>query len=523
MNHALLIAVRFHEGRYHGHADRFHGVDGWPPSPGRLFQALVAAAAHGTALLDDDTRALRWLEQRDPPRIVAPAVLRGQSVKLFVPNNDLDAVGGDPERVAEIRTDKHWRPCFFDRDQPVVYVWDFDAGETEAERVRSIAARLYQLGRGVDMAWAVADILPRDRADAVFAAHEGVYYAPSGSGVGGEVACPQSGTLASLVERHERGQARLAWNLSDGVPRQLFTQPPKASFRRVGYGMPPRRLHFELRDDSGFAPRPLRLAAPLIAGLRDAAAAKLRASLPAQAALFDRLIVGRGAGPRDFDRRIRMTPLPSIGAVHTDLSIRRVVIDVPTQCPIRVDDLRWAFAGLAPCNSETGEAWPGRLVSTEDSRMADRFSQDSRIFRSVTAVALPAALRRRLRIDEDGATKEAGERLREEAVAVGAVVRALRHAGVRARPTDIRVQREPFQRRGAMAERFAGGSRFSKHALWHLELQFSREVPGPLIIGDGRFCGLGVMAPTTEQTRFRAVSDLRDTRISSRAQSVVLP
>ena len=501
MNRALLLAVRFHEGRYHGHADRFRGVDGWPPSPGRLFQALVAAAARGSRLLDDDRRALCWLEQRDPPRIAAPPVLRGQSVKLFVPNNDLDAVGGDPERVSEIRTDKHWRPCFFDPDQPVVYVWDFDSGETEAERVRIIAARLYQLGRGVDMAWAVADILPRDEADVVLAAHGGVLYAPCGSGVGGEVACPHSGTLEGLVKRHERGRGRLAWHLSDGVPRELFTQPPKASFCGVDYGTPPRRLHFELRDESGFTPRPLRLAAPLITGLRDAAAAKLRASLPAQAALFEKLIVGRGADRRDLDLRIRMTPLPSIGAAHTDLSIRRVMIDIPAQCPIRVDDLGWAFAGIAPCNPETGEAWPGRLVSTEDSRTADWFSQDGRIFRSVTAVALPAAVRRRLGADEDSATKEAGERLGEEAKAAGAVFQALRHAGVRARPTDIRVQREPFQRRGAMAERFADGSRFSKHALWHVELRFPYAVPGPLIIGDGRFCGLGVMAPDDSAAR----------------------
>ena len=497
MSRALLLAVRFHEGRYHGHADRFRGADGWPPSPGRLFQALVAAAARGTHLLADDRQALRWLEQLEPPRIAAPPVLRGQSVKLFVPNNDLDTVAGDPERVNKIRTDKHWRPCFFDPDQPVVYIWNFDSGETEAERVRSIAARLCQLGRGVDMASAVADILPRDQADAVLVAHAGTLYSPDGSG---EVVCPHSGTLASLIERHERARGRLVWNLSDGRPRQLFAQPPKASFRGVGYQTPPRRLHFELRDESGFTPRPLRLAAPLIAGLRDAAAAKLRASLPAQGVLFEKFVVGRGAGPRDLDLRIRMTPLPSFGAAHTDLSIRRVMIDVPAQCPIRIDDLQWAFAALAPCDPETGEAWPGRLVSTEDSRMADRFSRDGRIFRSVTAVALSAAVRRRLGAGEDSAIKNAGERLREEARAARAVVHALRHAGVRARPTDIRVQREPFQRRGVMAELFADGSRFSKHALWHLELRFPHAVPGPLIIGDGRFCGLGVMAPTTEQT-----------------------
>ena len=47
MPRSLLITIRFHEGRYHGQEDRFNGSDGWPPSPGRLFQALVAGAARG--------------------------------------------------------------------------------------------------------------------------------------------------------------------------------------------------------------------------------------------------------------------------------------------------------------------------------------------------------------------------------------------------------------------------------------------------------------------------------------------
>ena len=221
MSRALRLAVRFHEGRYHGHADRFHAADGWPPSPGRLFQALVAAAARGARLLAEDRRALGWLEQLDPPRIAAPPARRGDSVKLFVPNNDLDAVGGDPDRVSEIRTDKQWRPCFFDPDQAVVYVWNFDSGEPEAKRVGSIAARLYQLGRGVDMASAVADILPREQADAALADHAGALYTP---GKGGNVACPHPGTLASLVARHEQAQI--------GTPRKTRSVSCSRSRRR---------------------------------------------------------------------------------------------------------------------------------------------------------------------------------------------------------------------------------------------------------------------------------------------------
>ena len=79
MPQSLLIVVRFSEGRYHGQDDGFNGADGWPPSPGRLFQALVAAAARGANLLPEDVRALEWMEGLKPPRIAAPAARRGSS------------------------------------------------------------------------------------------------------------------------------------------------------------------------------------------------------------------------------------------------------------------------------------------------------------------------------------------------------------------------------------------------------------------------------------------------------------
>ena len=495
MLRSLLIAVRFHEGRYHGQEDRFNSADGWPPSPGRLFQALIAGAARGATFSAEDERALKWLEELGPPKISAPAVRRGRAVKLFVPNNDLDSVGGDPARVSEIRVGKQWRPCFFDPHEPVLYLWDFESGSAEATRICGIAERLYQLGRGVDMAWASGQVLDRNEAAALLESYSGSIRRPRGAG---ETATPRSGTLDSLVNRYQSKRRRLTTVGTGRKSRQLFAQPPKVSFRRTGYDTPPRRLHFELRgSEGGFSPRPLASAAPLITGLRDAAAARLQEFLPQELGLFERLIIGRGAGPADLAQRIRLIPIPSIGAPHTDPSIRRVVVEIPPDCPIRVDDLRWAFAGLRPHDPLTGEAWPGSLVSTDDSQMADRFGRPGRVFRSMTPVALSAARRRRV-VDANG--KAAEERSREERRAANAVVQALRHAGIQARPSDILVQKEPFQRRGVRAELFADGSRFSKHALWHLELRFRESVYGPLTLGDGRFCGLGLMEPVPHRT-----------------------
>ena len=160
----LLLGVQFQCARY-------HGLDGegrpeWPPSPARLFQALVAGASKGAVLCKEDRDALAWLEQLEAPIIAAPAVRRGQYFSHFMPNNDLDTVGGDPARISEIRSaTKRFHPQIFDGETSFLYVWSFDHGMEHAERMCDIALRLYQLGRGVDMAWAIAEVLDADEAD----------------------------------------------------------------------------------------------------------------------------------------------------------------------------------------------------------------------------------------------------------------------------------------------------------------------------------------------------------------------
>ncbi|MDP9054073.1 MAG: hypothetical protein M3N93_07180, partial [Acidobacteriota bacterium] len=46
----------------------------------------------------------------------------------------------------------------------------------------------------------------------------------------------------------------------------------------------------------------------------------------------------------------------------------------------------------------------------------------------------------------------------------------------------IRVQREPFEANGRRVEDFAEGTRFAKHRMWHVEIEFSAQVRGPLVI-----------------------------------------
>ena len=91
--------------------------------------------------------------------------------------------------------------------------------------------------------------------------------------------------------------------------------------------------------------------------------------------------------------------------------------------------------------------------------------------------------------------KNGTERGSEEKYALAAVRAALRHAGVTQVPAHIRVQREAFGRKGAGAEAFAEGTRFGRHSLWHAEIGFAAPVSGALLLGDGRYLGLGLLHP----------------------------
>ncbi len=518
MPRALLISVCFHDRRYHGSGT-------WPPAPARLFQALVAAAAEGRRIPPARAAALAWLERLDPPVILAAPARRGQNFRNFVPNNDIDAKGGDPDRVSEIRVAKPIRPYLIEDDAPLVYCWRFDADpEGHAPRIVAITERLYQLGRGVDMAWARAEVLEAEEAAQRLRAHDGRIHRPREKGAGLALACPMPGSLASLIERHEKMSRRFTPRRQGKKTQILFSQPPKPRFRDMPYDAPPAQLLFELRrlaNPDRFHPWPLTRTVALAETLRDAAAERLIASLGEDArARIDR-IFGRVREMTEADKaqRIRITPLPSIGHVHADPAIRRVLVTIPPNCPLRRDDIVWAFSGLHlgsdPITGEVRDDDRPLLVAAADQRMLAHYGIEdaapARRWRSVTPLALPESAARR-RIDPERLAKERGrplaerreiktasERRREEKAAVHAVTAALRHAGVEGRIDWIRVQREPFTRRRERAEAFAAGTRFSKHRLWHVEIAFREPRRGPLVLGDGRYLGLGLMEPVADE------------------------
>lgn len=503
MGNHLVLSLRF-LGDEQGLA-RFHGMSRgapeWPPAPARVFQAMVAGVARGDRIPEAVSRALERLEALAPPVIAAPRAARGQRFSLFVPNNDADALP-DPLDPSPIRTQKAVEPSLFPAREPLLYAWGLPADFEHADTIMEAALELYQLGRGVDLAWAHGEVLDDEAWESLLLNYPGEVHRPDPGPGGRRLACPTSGSLDSLKRRHQTALLR-----RDGTGRNarvLFTNPPKPRFQDVSYDCEPRRTVYQLRDHSDGTPWPWPLGrvVKLVEALRDGAAARLRASLPDLESQVERMIMGRKRDGRDalpIDQRIRIIPLPSIGFIYADRQIRRFLLHVPTGGPVRPADVEWAFSALDLSAGSADGADGLLVVRSDDEGMLGHYEGPSRRWRTVTPVALPETSRRRrieptLRLEE---AKGAQERIAEEDRAVAAVHIALRQAAVRGIAQEVRVQREPFDGRGARAEAFAEGTRFEKERLWHVEITFDRLIGGPLVIGDGRFLGLGVMAPSS--------------------------
>lgn len=496
MTRYLAINVRAHEGRYHGNGDEL-------PSPFRLFQALVAGAGISGPLDDQTKQALTWLEGLPAaPIIASPRMVRGQTVTMFMPNNDLDKFGGDVRNIAKTRgAKKVWRPRHFDATVPWIYAWPFaEDGATHAQKICALSEKLYQLGRGVDMAWAWGEVLEKAALDEKLVEYDGIVRRPT-KGDGLLLACLNKGSFESLERRYHAPRFRTESG------QRVFVQQPKPSYSRISYESPPVRHLFELRcsaDSERLVAWPLEEASSLVVAARESARARLSAAMPGRTSEVDGHLVGRkpdGSNAAPAESRVRIIAIPSIGMHYADRAIRRLLVEVPAECKLRSDDVRWAFSGATLIGPGASDIL---LSPSDDDKMLGHYGVDAgtRVFRSITPVVLPDEGKRR-RIEPTRKRAEAKRglgRVVELSGARAAVAQALRYAGVRAPVESIRLQREPFDGAGSRVEPFAEGTRFEKERLWHVEIVFGAPIKGPLVIGDGRFLGLGLMAPAADIT-----------------------
>lgn len=532
----LCITVRFLQPTCHGRGD--HGEPEWPPSPLRMFQALVAASA---ARWSERTRleyaapALRWLERQPAPSIVAAAGRAAmRKYRLYVPDNVGDKAaaswsrGGDAS-LADYRTEKDVRPTRLrDRFEAVHYLWpasgpDFERGK---QTLLAAARSITHLGWGVDLVAANAAVI----SDADVEGLAGERWNPAEPSPGSGLRVPMAGTLDALTAKHGAFLSRLG-------PARFRPVPPLTAFRVIGYrrATDPAPRPFEafglLRPGAthahDFRPFDTARRAMAVAGMLRHAAGDARLAsalgwLPGKVASF---VLGHGEsigqpyapvqGPR-----LAYLPLPSIeyrdgGRTRVVTGIRRALITV-LNGEDRGDLRRLArlLAGTDLVAEETGAAVALLSRIHDRDRTVERYTEAKPTWATVTPVILPGyddprKLRKRLfaSSEAEAASLDAAERrewLGKLDRRIDHLLRkAIRQAGYSdelARCAEIEWSPIGFWPGTEPATHYASPNQLRRFRRLHVRIAWRDAggspipVPGPICLGGGRYCGLGLFA-----------------------------
>src|SRR5688572_17237156 len=194
----FAITIRFLDARFHGRGDGGHPE--WPPSPLRLFQALVAAAGarqRGGPLDGQTQAAFRWLEElseKAPPVIIAPAAVTARiAYRLSVPNNAMDIVanawvrGNDSNsKDADPRTHRTMKaaqPTHLVGGDTLHFLWLLPEQPTRdvlahVELLAGLSRSVVALGWGIDLVVCQAAVISDELADKL----DGEYWLPRDQG-----------------------------------------------------------------------------------------------------------------------------------------------------------------------------------------------------------------------------------------------------------------------------------------------------------------------------------------------------
>lgn len=475
MTQFFLLSIRFLKDRYHGLTDNGEKAE-WPPSPFRVFQALVAGNACGLTLPESIRSALRWLESLGPPDIIAPQAQPGRPMLTYVLNNISDS---NPNS----RTPKTIRPTLLNEDRLVQYAWKYGLSQPDAkkysETLKDAARHINALGWGIDLAIGHGEIVEHLPPPT----ESRVHYRPTATAlVGGlDLRVPRRDSLMSLerayadfLKRYESPSTtklESAGAIYEPYRYVVGTIRPYVAFRLVN----PDGDTISIRHQ---------LIAPLVGMIR------ALANCPHVVAALGQTVSDReikGHPKESTSNRVSILPLPTIRQGPTDGWIRRVILAQPHE------------SDGALCN------WLGRLfdgqgltpLSDEDrfphiflERIAQRdtvlpyYTGISRVWASVTPMLLPGY---------DDRKEHCGDHQKRLTRAEQLVRKALRQAGINV-SAQVELSRVPYWTGSLHARDYRPREKLSHYPCWHVRLTFDRPWTGPLAIGAGRHCGLGVFA-----------------------------
>ncbi len=482
----LCITIRFMQPYAHGRADQ--GRPEWPPSPLRLFQALVNAAAaywKERLRLDHVIPAIQWLECQPAPVLIAPdSTTSNHGCFFYVPDNTADLCvpawkRGELTKQVK-RTDKFVRPVYLDGNG-VYFLFPLAEGDSRflqhKETLRIAARSITHLGWGVDMVVGNAEVLSEEELQKL----SGQRWRPTSDGSGVRLRVPVPGTLDALIAKHEAFLKRLR-------PDGFHPVPPLTVFDTVGYrretevGARPSVAFSLLKlDASGYrAVDTARRCRDVAAWVRHAVASVCEGWPYGDSAGFVHGHAPDGS-PLQDGPRFSYLPLPSIehrGERGDDVgAIRRVLIAAPPGYQERIDWLRRRLPNTELCQDD---GTPTALLSLlpKSEWVPRRYTEPATTWTTVTPVVLPG------HDDRDAKKAEA------------LIWKAFRHAGLPdqlLQQTHLEFRKVGFLPGVDLADRYALPQRPKvKGPRYHVRVVFPHEIPGPLAVGALRYRGLGL-------------------------------
>ena len=491
----LCITIRFLQPYFHGRCDG--DAPEWPPSPLRLYQALVAAAAarlNERVKLERTLPALRWLEQLPPPTIIAP---HGRPVqtgyRTYVPDNVGDLVAGSwaagrPADIADHGINKDFRPTHME-GEAVHFLFSLpEDGCPQLKTLVAAARAVTHVGWGIDMVVGNAAVVTEEEAKAL----DGETWLPSNTTAGSRLRAVKGGTLEELIQKHGAFLNRFTHD-SNGS-ESFRPVPPLTKFRVVGYhrAIDPEPCQYAafglLRPDAtGYLPFDTTRRARDIAGMVRHAVAETAFQQGWSDEQINVFVHGKtvdGTQPASGDKspdRFQYLPLPTINhKLNRVGSIRRVLVTAPAHCDGQITWLRRALAGVDLRTNDNTTSALLTIVPASDWVLGQYVGQ-CRSWSTVTPVILP--------VHDGYDPNTAGKWLRK----------AFEHGGYAPElvsQIDLEWRRGGFLAGVDVASRYLPPKNLENKPRYHVRVRFPHPIAGPVAVGSGRFRGFGLFALT---------------------------
>lgn len=506
---SLVLEVEFLTGVYRGARSPASQTPDWPPQPDRVFSALVSAwASRGERA--NERGALEWLETAQAPTVYASEWTARPAVACYVPPNDFRSPPNALDRqkwyrdflacgrrfpekggykkawqqalstCPEYRQRKERRfPVACPEDPVLVIHWPEDPGLNLCESLDGIARDVSYLGHSASLVRCRFHRRDFDRDDSKISTHPGE---PARRGV-------YPGRLAELEAAHRANPVRPA--ISPGVSTLADARAPRAASAAGADWLVLEAMDRDAPDlrASALVCRALRRA--VMSGYRRAG---LGAAIPG--------IVSGHTADRQPTRHphLAVIPLAFTGYRHADGRVFGFALVPPAGANLRdVPGFRKAFEAIAPYDPGqerrvlklVGAPLVKPLhfapagVSTIQSLSPEPYLQPARVWASVT----PIVLDRHLKQNGDGEIRDM-------------VATACENAGLpRPEPDRIRIGKHSAVEGAPPARPSAGAPPWTRwkvpesldtRSLVHAVIDFGRKTAGPVLLGAGRFTGLGV-------------------------------